>query len=68
MTILRIALNTISGRPGKSRTCKRNRYPNRCKIDLTVLSGRVFLLRILDIRSERFSLEKTSIFNQRYQS
>src|SRR5712664_4196740 len=61
ITILRNFLTTTSGRPGKFRTCKRKRYPIWCKIDLTVLSGSVFLLLILDITADRFSLENTSI-------
>jgi hypothetical protein len=63
MMILLNRLKTISGRPGKSLACNRKRYPKRCRIDLTVFSGRVSLLLILDITTDRLRCEKTSIYD-----
>lgn len=53
--------NTISGRPSRSRWCKRNRYPIRCSSDRTASSGFVFLPRIPDIISLRFARDTISV-------
>ena len=37
----------MSGVPGRSRLCRRYRYPRRCSRRLTASSGRVFLPRTL---------------------
>jgi hypothetical protein len=51
---------TISGRPGMSTTCSRNRYPRRCNPLRTMRSGIVFVLRIPDIIRRRTLIGTTS--------
>lgn len=45
--------NTISGVPGRSFRCRRNRRPNECAIRLTTISGVVFLPPTRDISQDR---------------
>src|SRR5687767_7215143 len=51
---------TISGRPGRDRTCRRNRYPARCKNRRTISSGTVSCDLMRLITYERFCGVKTS--------
>jgi len=51
----------MSGLPGRSLLCNRNRYPSLCNALLTASSGFVFFDDIRDITSERFAFEKTSV-------
>jgi hypothetical protein len=44
---------TMSGRPGRSRICRRNRKPSLCSAFLTSISGSVSFDRIRDIIAER---------------
>lgn len=47
--------STRSGAPGKSRRCRRNRWPRRCTIERTTSSGFMPRERIRDMHHERSS-------------
>ena len=52
--------NTISGLPGRLCGCSRKRYPNLCRIFLTLISGVVFSLCTFAMISLRVFLSKVS--------
>ena len=55
---------TMSGRPGRSLRCKRNRKPIRCRRLRTASSGRVSHARTHDINFDRFSGVSVSMLNR----
>ncbi len=54
-TTFRLDGNTISGVPGRSRRCKRNRYPIWCNRLRTINSGAVFFPPMRDINALRLA-------------
>ena len=55
---------TMSGVPGKSRRCKRNRYPREWRTRRTATSGAVSLPRIRDINALLLSGDRLSAIAQ----
>lgn len=60
-TTVRYLGSTMSGRPGRSRQCRRNRYPARCSAERTSRSGSVSRSRIRDMFQLRRSRDSLSV-------
>lgn len=56
--------STMSGRPGKSRTCNLYLNPSECSRRLTIISGRVSLPRICDMLKLRCRWVRTSAISR----
>jgi hypothetical protein len=52
--------NTRSGVPGKSRVCSRKRYPRRCAVRRTIISGTEFLALTRPISADRTGSMKST--------